>query len=1276
MGGRLRSAIGLVVTSLVASILLAAAPASPAAATVTGPMPARWAPAWMQGVATYTEAEAVDVARRFDVVAEHPWVFAPHVPAMRAANPDLRLLAYVNGTWADDADIHPDSWYGRDPAGNKIRWIPYDTWLLDPASPGWRNQVAANCAGAVASSGYDGCILDNLGFGPVSYLDDKTGAPMNPATAAVYTKSEWMAETVALASHVRAANPGVPVAGNGIRDGQAYWAVDGTTQPLVGQLDFVMMENFLRGSTVDVTAFKSEADWKLDIDALAAAEAEGTPVFATTKVWVASTTAQRQQWQRYTVASFLLATDGTSRLAFMKDESPQVVTRHEPWHDLDVGAPLAPYAKVSGVFRRSFERGLAVVNPSPLAVTVPLAGAHTDSDGRVWTGSFTIEGNAGEVLVPVPGPAGVPGAATGHSADLLATTARVHGAVDPNGDATSYWFEYGPTTAYGSSTVPAGAGGGTADVAVDAALGGLTSGTAYHYRLVATNAFGTSAGSDATFTAGADQPPDIVAGDSTVTELLTGTKSAALAVALSAPTSKQVKVDYATADGSAVAGADYVAKSGSLTFQPGETAKTVNVTVNGDGIAEGPETFTLELSSPANGNLADSRGVASVLDPTPVVSVSDATAVENSGEALVSVNLSTASVSAVSVSYTTTAGTATAPADYTASSGTVIVPAGATTAPLPLALPDDVLDENDETFTVTLSAPAGATIGDGTAKVTIADDDATPTFSVTDTVVVEPVSGTVTAGVDVVLSAPSGRTVTVTAATLDGTAIAPGDYAALTSALSFNPGITSKRVSVTVIGDGAAEGVEWFKVRLSSPVNAGIADAAGMISTTDPSASISVADVVVAESAASMSFDLVLSTPSSQTISVSYATSDVTATAGSDYAASSGTLTFSPGQTTKRISLPLVADSLDEPDERLTLTLSSPVNASISDGSAKGTIQDDDALPALTVDDIAVVEPLSGTRLARFTVRLSAPSGRLVKVGYATASGSAASPADFTATSGTLSFAAGATALTVSVTVNGDGAAESPETFKLNLTAPVSATVGDAQGLGTVTDPPATLSIADVSSPEDTATFGFVVSLDTPSASSVSFSYATTAGTATAGADFVTKSGTATFAPGQTSKMVSVTVVADQLDEVDEAFTMVVSSATGASIGDGTGKATLVDDDAMPGVSVSDASVTESDSTTKMLKYVVSLSAPSGRTVKVDWSASPGGTPAATAGSDFTSAVGTITFAAGATSATVSVSVLGDDLVEADELVKLALANPQYATTVDGTGSGTIIDDD
>ena len=220
---------------------------------------------------------------------------------------------------------------------------------------------------------------------------------------------------------------------------------------------------------------------------------------------------------------------------------------------------------------------------------------------------------------------------------------------------------------------------------------------------------------------------------------------------------------------------------------------------------------------------------------------------------------------------------------------------------------------------------------------------------------------------------------------------------------------------------------------------------------------VSVGDVAVAEGDAgsgSAIFTVSLSEAAGSPVTVNYATANGTAVAGSDYTAKSGSLTFPVGTTSLTVKVPVVGDTNDESNESFNLNLSGASGANIADGTGVGTVVDDEPPAAtgrrLAIGDVAVHEGDGGTRTAVFTVRMSKSSTSTVTVSFATANGSATQPGDYTAKSGTLSFAPGVTSMTVKVPVNPDNATEPNETFNVNLSGASGATITDAAGLGTI----------------------------------------------------------------------------------------------------------------------------------------------------------------------------------------------------------------------------------
>ena len=515
---------------------------------------------------------------------------------------------------------------------------------------------------------------------------------------------------------------------------------------------------------------------------------------------------------------------------------------------------------------------------------------------------------------------------------------------------------------------------------------------------------------------------------------------AQLAVQLAAPLPCDVTFDYATANSTATAGSDYVATSGRATIPAGSIGTTIPVCVLGDVSSEVDEAFYVNLSNPAGAILADDRVVASIVDadPLPSVTIQDVVITEGKSgikNAKFTLALSAPSGRTVSVNYATADGTATAVSDYVAKSGIVTWYAGTQTQTVYVPLVADAIAEPDEVFFLDLSNPVNAVLADDHGAATIINDDPAPVLSIADAKALEGNSGTKTFTFTVTLSAASTQTVTVQYATADGTAAAGSDYDAKSGVLSFAPGLVSKSITVTVRGDVASEPDETFLVELSSPANAVLLTAQGIgtILNDDNRLAVSDAEVVENDNGAIVAATFWVSLPTAvgHEVCVEYATANGTATAGSDYLPANGTLRFSPGETSKPVSVPVFGDRLNEAHETFLLKLANPVGAQLADSQATGTIQDDDPLPRISVADVAIAEGDSGTKSLSFVLTLSVPSGRSVSVNYATADVTATAGSDYVAKSGTATFAAGTTSQTVSITVNGDAAAEINETLVL-----------------------------------------------------------------------------------------------------------------------------------------------------------------------------------------------------------------------------------------------------
>ncbi len=330
---------------------------------------------------------------------------------------------------------------------------------------------------------------------------------------------------------------------------------------------------------------------------------------------------------------------------------------------------------------------------------------------------------------------------------------------------------------------------------------------------------------------------------------------------------------------------------------------------------------------------------------------------EDAGEARFEVSLSTNSRYDISVDYTTTDGTALAGSDYEAVSGTLAIPSPDFGGTIVVPILDDFDDEPDESFTVTLSNPERGRIHDGEAIGAITDDDeplppGVPSLSIDDVFIGEDGGA---ARFTVTLSDTFEQAVSVDYGTMSGTADADVDYTHTTGTLTVDAGSLTGMISVPILDDELDEPDETFTVTLSDATNASITDAQGLATITDNDEppSLGVDDVTVAEHAGNAEFTVTLSNAYELPVTVQYATSDGTAEAGSDYTNTSGTLTMVAGSLSASVLVPVLDDDLVEPDETFQLNLGQATHATIADGQGQATIAENDQPPATGVVGVA-----------------------------------------------------------------------------------------------------------------------------------------------------------------------------------------------------------------------------------------------------------------------------------------------------------------------------------
>lgn len=322
-------------------------------------------------------------------------------------------------------------------------------------------------------------------------------------------------------------------------------------------------------------------------------------------------------------------------------------------------------------------------------------------------------------------------------------------------------------------------------------------------------------------------------------------------------------------------------------------------------------------------------------------------------------------------------------------------------------------------------------------------------------------------------------------------------------------------------------------------------------------------------------FDVRLSGPSGLEVSVSYSTEDGSAVSAAssmaDYVGTSGTVVLKPGETSATVDVDILGDTRYEMDETFSVLLARPVNATIGEEQALGTITNDDPLPALSVGDVRVSEGDTGTTPAVFVVALRGESDQEVRVDYSTRDRGATARGrapDYVPASGTLVFPPGTpTSQEVRVDVLGDTVDESDEGFLLELSGAEGATIADDEARATIVDDDRapTFSILDASGAEGdagtTTLLTFRIELSQASGRETSVVYKTREGTALQGQDFRGQERRLTFAAGETLREVMIEVIGDREEESDERFFVDLRDARNAGIADGEGVGTITNDD-------------------------------------------------------------------------------------------------------------------
>ncbi|HSS19255.1 MAG TPA: Calx-beta domain-containing protein [Pyrinomonadaceae bacterium] len=945
-------------------------------------------------------------------------------------------------------------------------------------------------------------------------------------------------------------------------------------------------------------------------------------------------------------------------------------------------------AQYTNDFVEIFNHGSTTVNFATTPFSVQYAGAtssFSSSKVDLTTGSIApgqyflvqLGGGANGVPLPTPDATGtIAMAATAGKVALVSGTTALTGSGCPLGATIVDFVGYGTTADCfeGSGRAPAPSNT-TADFRK---AGGCTDTNDNAADFLVSAPFPRNTSSPLNnCTPGA--PPNLTINDVSVVETNSGTTTATFTVSLSAPApSTDITFDIATADGTAqdhnpaTEDNDYVARSLTNQIIPaGQSTYTFTVTVNGDVAVEPNETFFVNVTNASGATITDGQGQGTIQnDDLPSLTINDVS--QNEGNTGTSTFMFAVSLSApapaggVTFDIATQDNTATlADNDYvqhTLTSQTI--PAGSSNYNFDVTVNGDAVIEPNETFFVNVTSVSGAAVGNGQGQGTILNDDS-PALSVSDVSQAETNAGTTTFTFTVTstLPAPAGG-ITFDVATADGTAqddnppSEDNDYVARSlTGQTITAGNTSYTFDVTVNGDTFIEPNETFFVNISNAVNAAITDSQGQGTIQNDD----IANLVISQvyggggnAGAQYTNDFV-ELFNRGTATVNFAITPFSV----QYAGATATFGSS--------KVDLTSGSM-APGQYFLIQLSS--------GGASGG-------PLPTPD-------------ANGTIAMAAGAGKVALVSGTTALGGSGCPlgatvVDFVGYGTTAdcfegSGRAGAPGNSTTdlrkdggCTDTNDNAADFlvSAPFPRNTSSPFNNCSPGVPPNMTIND----VSIVEGNSGTSIATF--TVSLSAPAPSTdVTFDISTADGTAqdhtpaTEDNDYIAHSLTNQVIPaGQQTYTFTVTVNGDVVIENDETFFVNLANVSGATLTDGTGQGTIRNDD-LPALTVTDVTLPEGNSGTKLFTFSVNLSAPA-PTGGVTFDIATQDNTATLADNDYVQhTLASQTIPAGSSSYNFDVTVNGDLVIEPNETFFVNVSNVVGATASDSQGLGTIQNDD
>ena len=642
-------------------------------------------------------------------------------------------------------------------------------------------------------------------------------------------------------------------------------------------------------------------------------------------------------------------------------------------------------------------------------------------------------------------------------------------------------------------------------------------------------------------------------------------------------------VGFETADITALAGEDYTARTGVLSFAAGETSKTIAVTLGNNHQAADGVTFSVALADTTGAALVEgsSSTIVTIQNAHAPLQLSAATYATNTDATSVSLTVARTgnTALAVTVNYATSDGSAAAGTDYTTRSGTLSFAAGEMFRTIIVPILGNAAAADGAAFTVTLSGATGGgeVATPGAATVSIANNYSEVRLGAAT------YAATVQGGTATVTVTRAGNTAlaaSVDYATADGTGAAGVDYAAASGTLNFAAGEVSKNIAVPLLGNAGSAATATFTLSLSNPGAATVVGAQDQatvtVTNTQSLVQFAPSSYTVAGDDGTVTLTVTRTGNTTLPVTVGYATADGTAVAGVDYTAAAGTVSLTAGQTSKTFTVPVRVNAAGAVSSEFTVALASPAGGAVIGASSQATVTVQN-LRSLVEFETTAVTAVRHQGPAVLVVRRTGNVSLAASVSYVTVAGTATDGTDFTLASGVVNFAPGQITGTISVVLKPNAKAPPSRSFTVSLTA-----AGGNGVLGSATT--ATVTVVNRQSEVQFAGAAYVVAenggaitltltregnLDVP----VDVNYSVAGGTATAGADFTGAAGTVSFAPGQGSVTFDVAVQSDLVVDPNETVVLSVGEAAGDMVPGAQAMATLTITDTTPAAKLAASSL-------------------------------------------------------------------------------------------------------